>query len=138
MEAHVRPYTFVEEVMDTINLLKEEGTEGNDIRQIILKTYGDDPTIKELLDEELLEYKAAAQSEEEKPPDEEEEKPKEDEEPELDPEVQKLIKYYLRQVKKMDRADIMKLFGMVMTYFLSRKPKLLPGLVKKFKRQGVE
>lgn len=66
------------------------------------------------------------------------EKESSEEEPKLDPELQKLIKYYLARIVRLDRKQSIKLFGIVLMYFLSKKPKLAAGLIKKFKRFGLE
>ena len=109
----------IELVGDAMNLARAQEDEYEDIPE----------------DAEPMPEDEEEQPEEEQPEEEDEE---EEDIPDIDPEVQKTIKYYLRRIKKMDRADVITLFGMTLSYFLSRKPKLLPGLAKKFKRMGIE
>jgi hypothetical protein len=121
--------TYHKEVLEVIDKLKDEKLEKDALEKIVLEMYG--PDAKDILKEELDGYKVAAQEEEKQPESAEEE-------PKLDPEVQKVIKYFARRLVRLDKADLLKVFGVTITYFLARKPKLLAGLVKKFKRLGLE
>ena len=104
-----------------IDALLKEGVNKGVIDRFILKTYGAEP----------------AEPAEPKEPEVKPTKDSIEEEPKLDPEIKKIVKYYLKAISRLDRKLIMKLFEMVLMYCITKKPKLIKGLIKRFKRMGV-